>query len=458
MKTDRRGLPLTTGSDDAVAHLDAAVEEFVGFKPEPMAHVKRALAADPGFVMAHCLRGCFFLMMGVPAVRPKAAQHLAAAQAGEATPREQAHVAALGAWLAGDLTGAVRRWDDILVDHPTDLLALRLAHGFYFDLGDRQNLRDSAARALPAWDADLPGYGYVLGMHAFGLEECGDYAAAESAGRRAVEIDPEDIWSVHAVAHVMEMQGRQRDGIDWLSGLEPHWTKCNFFVHHVWWHQALFHLERDQRDAALAIYDQRVRDDFSEIVYDMIDAASLLWRLELYGVDVGGRWAELADKSEARVGDHIDAFSDAHFMMCLAGAGRGDAAENLVGSMGEYAATHDVTMAPIMREVGVAACEALAAFRAGEYGRAVELLLPVRYALHRIGGSHAQRDLFAQMLIVAALRDGRFALARALLAERTALKPASAPSWRWTAEALDGLGEQSAAADARAQAEAVLAS
>ena len=457
MRTDARGLHLTTGSDRAAASVDAAVEDYCGFKTDPVSHVKAALDADPEFALAHCLRGYCYLLLGLPALHGKAMQCLARAESGVATPREHEHFLALQAWCDGDLIDAVRRWEHLLVEHPTDLLALRLATSFYFNLGDGPNLRDSVARVLPVWGEGTPGYGYVLGMYAFGLEECGDFARAEDAGRRAVEINAGDIWAVHAVAHVMEMGGRTAEGIAWLEETEAGWVTCNFFAHHVWWHKALYHIARDEAGAALALYDDRVRDDFSEIIYDMHDAASLLWRLELAGVDIGLRWDELADKAVVHARDHNDPFTDAHLMMCLAGGGRPGAAAEMLDSMRSFAATRKGTVAAVMRKVGIAVCEALAAYRAGRHARAVDLLLPQRYEVFRIGGSHAQRDLIAQTLIEAALVCGRFALARALTAERTAAMPANAPAWRLYARALDGLGDEDAAAAARARAAAVLA-
>ncbi len=458
MRTDRHGLALTAAGDGAAGHFDEAVDQFLGHKREPVTHLKLALAADPEFVLGHCLRGCFYLLMGDAALYPKAARSLAAAETGSAraTPREQAHVAALRAWCDGDLVAALERWEAILRDHPTDVLALRLAYFVYFDLGDSLNLRDCVARVLPAWDEDRPGYGHLLGMHAFGLEETGDFAAAEAAGRRAVEIDAADIWAVHAVAHVFETQCRVREGIDWLTRTEPGWSTCNFFTNHVWWHRALYHLEIGEADAAIALYDERVREDQSDLALDITNAASLLWRLELNGVDVGGRWGELADKAARRAGDHVAPFSDAHFTMALAADGRAGTADSMLVSMRDYAAKRECTTAPIMREVGIALCEALAAFHAGEYDRSVDLLHPIRYQIRRIGGSHAQRDVFAQTLIEAAIRCGRFALARALLAERTALRPSGPHAWHTYARALDGLGEASAAQAARGRAEALL--
>lgn len=439
MKTDAQGLHLATASDQAVAGYDAAVEALAGFKTDPTTHVKAALEADPDFAMGHCLRGYFYLMLGVPSVHAKAAACLARAEQGVATPREHAHFLGLQAWCDGDLVTAVGRWGKLLIDHPCDLLALNLTTSFYFYSGDSLNLRDSVARVLPAWSEEMAGHGYVLGKYAFGLEECGEYERAEGFARRAVEINGKDIWAVHAAAHVMEMQGRTADGIAWLEETEAGWRDCAFFVHHVWWHKALFHIARDERDAALQLYDDRVRDDFSEIIYDMHDAASLLWRLELCGVDVEARWGELAVIAKAHIGDHNDAFTDAHFTMCLAADGRPGAARDMIASMRSYAGSKTVTMAAIMRDVGIDACRGLAAYGAGDHAFAVDCLLPIRYRLFRIGGSHAQRDLFAQTLIEAALRCGRFALARALTAERIAVMPGNAPAARLRARALEGL-------------------
>ena len=112
----------------------------------------------------------------------------------------------------------------------------------------------------PKWGSDLPGYGTVLSCHCFSLEECGDYAAAEPSGRAAIAIDPGDIWGTHAVAHIMEMQGRHAEGIAWLDELERHWQGGNNLLHHLWWHRALFHLERREFDAVLDLYDQRFRN------------------------------------------------------------------------------------------------------------------------------------------------------------------------------------------------------
>ncbi len=453
MHTDRRGLPVTAASADAAARYDAVMDGYLAFSRDTGTYLKDALAADPTLPMALCTRGYFFKLFCTPAFEARAAKSQkeaadAAAHRG-ATGRERGHVAALAAWCAGEMEQAAARLEQILLDHPRDILAHKIAHFLYFYLGDAERMRDSVARALHAWDEGVPGYGYMLGMHAFGLEETGCYTEAEAAGRRAVAINPGDVWAVHAVAHVMEMQGRHHDGVAWTLSGEPAWQGCNNFAFHVWWHRALFQLELGQYDAVLDLYDRRIRAELTEEYLDIVNAAALLWRLEDEGIDVGQRWAELGERAEKRKDDHLLAFVDAHFMMALAASGRTEAARAMLESM---AAVANGTEAAVFREIGQPLCAALLAYRAGEHARVVDLLLPVRYGVRRLGGSHAQRDLFARLLIESAIGAGRLKLARALLAERTAQKPNSPWSWRSTARVLDGLGDTEEAARLRALA------
>jgi tetratricopeptide (TPR) repeat protein len=453
MHTDRRGLPLTAISADAAARYDGVMDGYLAFSRDTGAYLKDALAADPTMPMALCTRGYFFKLFCSPAFEARAAkssQDVADAVARRgATERERLHAAALAAWCAGEFEQAAALLEDILLDHPRDILAHKIAHFLYFYLGDAERMRDSIARTLHAWDERVPGYGYVLGMHAFGLEETGAYRAAEATGRRAVDINPGDIWAVHAVAHVMEMQGRHRDGVAWTLSGETAWEGCNNFAFHVWWHRALFLLELGQYDDVLALYDRRIRAEPTEEYLDMVNAAALLWRLEDEGVAVGNRWAELGERAEKRRDDRLLAFVDAHFAMALAASGRTESARAMPASMATAAAG---TEAPVFREIGRPLCEAIIAYRAGAHDRVVDLLLPIRYGIRRLGGSHAQRDLFARMLIESAIAAGRLKLARALLAERTAQKPNSPWSWRSAARVHDGLGEPDEATRARARA------
>jgi tetratricopeptide (TPR) repeat protein len=461
MITNQHGLEITADNEQAVGHFDRVVSEYLALGRETGAHLKAAFAADPDLLMAHCTRGYFFLLFATRAVEGKARQALEAARKSlaerGATQRERLHVAALDAWLREDWVGATALWEQILLDNPTDALALRLAHYTHFYAGETRQMRDSTARALYAWNESVPDFGFVCGMHAFGLEEDGYFADAEIWGRRAIELNSGDPWAVHAVTHVFEMTGRYREGIEWLKGLKGTWNQANNFRYHLWWHRCLFHLEIGQFNEALDLYDQEVRADTQSTDYlDIANATSLLWRLDDAGIDVGDRWHELADKAELRIGDHLLAFADAHYMLALAADRRDDAAERMLASMRVFGRRNTPTQAPVAAEVAVPLCQALLAASQGAYDRAVDLLLPVRYAVWRLGGSHAQRDLFAQILIQAALKSGRLTLARALLSERTAAKPNSPRSWLLYAETLDSLRDRETAKTARQNARRAL--
>jgi len=461
MPQDCRGLETTAANADAVAAYDRTIRAYLAFARDTGEQLKAVFRADPDMAMAHCLKGYFFLLFTNPLLDAKVDQALDAARKSAAarpvTPREAQHIEALAAWRVGDLRRATDLWEAILIEHPRDMLAVKLGHFTHFYLGDSAELRDSVLRILPMWDERTPDYGFLLAMEAFGREEAGDYAAAEKAGRRAVEMEPRDIWGVHAVAHVLEMLGRAREGIAWCESLKPHWDKANNFRFHVGWHQALFNFDLGRYDAVLALYDGHFRAERTDDVLDLSNAIAMLWRLEDECVAVGARWDELADFAEKRGRDHTLAFADAHYLMALAGAGRSDKAEAMLASMLTVDPAKRVTEEPIIGGIGVALGDAILAYRKGDFAGAADRLAPERHDIRLIGGSHAQRDVFHRILIRAALKAGRNKLARALLAERAARLPNDAWTWQRSAEAAAALGDAANADSARARAARLLA-
>lgn len=423
---DARGLTFTAASEAAVAAFDVAIDRYLGNCLDTADRVADTLKADPGFVMGHVLKGDLTMLLSNFAYLPAVAKAIAAAEAGAdaVTPRERAHLDALKHWHAGREDKAVDIWAAILAEHPTDLLAMRLSHFSCFWRGEAARMRKLAGDALRGWKQDLPGYGFALGMLSFGHEETGDYREAERLGREAVRRHRGDTWATHAVAHVMEMQGRHRDGIAWLDGLAPEWAERNNFVHHLWWHRALYHLELGEGDAVLDLYDRRVRPLDSPVVQkqpdmyiDVQNAVSLLWRMEAAGLNVAGRWTELADKAEKRIGDHILLFTLPHFMMALAADGRDEAARRMLAAMRDFGARGPGDQARNVGGVAVPLSEAVLAHRQGNFSRAIQLIKPIRDQIVRLGGSHAQRDVFTQVLLDSALRAGDRALAREILAD-----------------------------------------
>lgn len=220
------GQPLTTPETEAQSLFDQAVMALANNRGGVARFAKKSIEADPGFVMGHCLMGYVLMLGSNSAYMPMVRDNLDKASKGVegVTPWERSHVEALRIWSEGRADGAAEAWEGILREYPIDLLALDLAHLNYFWLGDSENLRDVVARVRPSWDENTPGYSFMLGMHGFGMEECGQYGEAEATAREAVEMEPTDIWATHAVAHVMEMQGRHRDGIAYLDGIKEHWS------------------------------------------------------------------------------------------------------------------------------------------------------------------------------------------------------------------------------------------
>ncbi len=423
MKQDIHGLAVSGASGASIEKFEAAQHMLRCFRGDPLAAIDAAIVADPGFVMGHVFKGYLFALSTEAAAMPVArAAHEAAARL-PATAREAGHVAALGALVSGRWHQAGKLLEDLAIDHPRDALALQAGHQIDFFTGNSRMLRDRIARALPSWSADAPGYHALLGMHAFGLEETGDYVRAERAGRRAIELERHDGWAQHAVAHVMEMQARQRDGIAWMRADTPSWSEESFLQVHNWWHLALFHYELGEIDEVFALLDGPIMSGKSTVALNMVDASALLWRLHLGGIDDSGRWARLADLWEKQ-NPSTYAFNAAHAMMAFAGAGRTRAAAALVEAQ-KAAMDCDGDNAAFTRDVGYPVAKAILAFVDGNYAETVDLLRPIRHLSHRFGGSHAQRDVIDLTLIEAALRTGNAALARAMTAERADHRPES---------------------------------
>jgi tetratricopeptide (TPR) repeat protein len=414
---DRYGVEVEAADEVAIVAFDEAVHALVGLEGDPVA-AAGAAAADPMLVLARCLTAYLHCYPG--SYSGYAAAHAVLDDTpGPSAPRERAHLAAARSWADGDLDAAVRHLELALLRNPRDLLALKVAQDLYFSLGDRVNLRDVVARVLPAWPHGTSGAGFVHGMYAFGLEECGDYRAAERHGRAALDASRHDAWAAHAVIHVFEMEGRQEEGLAFVSASSADWGP-SFFAVHNWWHSALYHLELGQLAEALAVYDDQVAAKGMAIPLGQLDAASLLWRLWLHGVDPGDRADELARAFEPGLHDSAYCFNDWHAAMALGLAGRLETAERLVA---ELPVRSRGTNKVMLERAGLDVIGGVIAFARGEYRLAVDLLGRARPYASVFGGSHAQRDAIDLTLLAAAAAAGDDALVRALVAERVARKP-----------------------------------
>ena len=426
-RTDMRGVPMTGADAFALERYETALRQFQSYMGDPVATLDETLKAAPAFVGGHLMKALVLYTLSERQFAAMAADALAAARrhAAHANGRERGLMAATQLLVDGAWHGASNAFDRVLVDYPRDALTVQVAHLMDFFRGDTLNLRNRISRVLPHWNSSMPGYSYILGMHAFGLEEMNQYPEAEATAMRALSIEPRDGWAVHAAVHVMEMQGRIEEGVRFLTTRQSDWAPDNGFAFHNFWHLALFYMDSARYHRALELYDAHVHAGPATFVLSLIDATALLWRLELEGVDVADRFASVADDWQARLdGSGFYAFNDAHAAMAFVATGREAALAQLAEEMNRAASRADANGA-MTRDVGIPFVEGVVAFGHGRYADAVDSFEAMRDGAYRFGGSQAQRDLITLTLIEAALRAGDTARARHYVAERLVHKPRS---------------------------------
>lgn len=389
---DHRGSRITGATPGALAAYERALTAFQGWRTGVDAELAMALTEAPDFVMAHVLRGYQWICSRDPRQVRRAREVLARATALKANRRERLHLAALAAVLADDYEDAKSRLGELLDAHPRDALALQVAHAFDHVTGDEAQMRRRVASVLPAWSPDLPGYHTILSMHAFSLEESGEYAHAQEVALAALELDPRDARAHHALAHIFEMTERADAGVRWMRRHVGAWSEGTVVATHCWWHLALFHLARAEWAHALALYDERVRAAHSLEIADLIDATALLWRLDFHRADLGHRWAELVAAWATHIDDGFCSFNDLHAALAFVGAHEWGLARRLEVSLVE-AQSKPTRHGNTTRELGLPACRAMIAFGRGDDTLAVTLLASLPALAHRLGGSHAQRDV-----------------------------------------------------------------
>ncbi|CAM4580722.1 unnamed protein product [Leuciscus chuanchicus] len=415
---ESEGLMLSTSSNEACKLYDAILSQYVTWRnDETLGGIEGCItavkAADPDFVMGHVIStGLELVGTGSSVLRDErlasaVRKTVELANCQELTSRERNHVKAMELFSKGALHKACEVWEGILADHPTDMLALKLAHDGFFYLGEQIQMRDSVARVLPHWKPHMPLY------------------------RQGLALTPQDGWSVHAVAHVHEMKAEVDKGLKFMASTEKDWIVSDMLACHNYWHWALYHIEKGNYEAALNIFDEQVslRCVKSGAMLDTVDACSLLYRLELEGVSVKDRYREVLQVTQPHTEDHTLLFNDLHFLMVSLGSKESATTQRLLESLQELAKdpaeNHQFQIA---ERVGLPMCQALLEYDQGNYNQAVELLKPIRDRFVEIGGSDAQRDVFHQLLIHAAMKSGdkehqRFA--RCMLTERDAVRPNS---------------------------------
>uniref|UniRef100_A0A672G7R2 Tetratricopeptide repeat protein 38 n=1 Tax=Salarias fasciatus TaxID=181472 RepID=A0A672G7R2_SALFA len=389
------GLALSTSSNEACKLYDAMLTQYVKWRnDETLGGLEGCMsaiqAADPNFVMGNVIStGLELVGTGSS---PRLDARLAAAvsrtvelaSSQDISPRERLHVKAMELFSRGNFPKACEVWEDILVDHPTDLLALKFAHDGYFYMGAQVPMRDSVARVLPHWKPHMPLYSYLKGFYSFGLLETRFYDQAEKVAMEGLALTPDDAWAVHAVAHICEMRAEVDKGLKFMESREKDWQVSDMLASHNYWHWALGFIEKVKTI-------MRFFQSTSGSMLDTVDSSSLLWRLEMEGVCVKERWRELFQVTQRHTDDHVTLFNDLHFLMASLGAEESATTRRLLEGLQELAKEPgDNQQHQLAQTVGIPMCQAIIDYSHGDFKHAVERLYPLRYRMVDVGGSDAQ--------------------------------------------------------------------
>lgn len=433
MARDGQGLEVSNANADAIAAVDFLNEQWLGFGNR-MAEFIAAADKEENCAMLPLLAASLMLSMNSAEGFEAAGRYLgrAKAMAAGANARELAWIAATEAWISGETPAAQKIHEDMSTQWPRDLLSAKIGQLHAFGHGDAEGILRIGERIVAANTENH----YVWAMHAFGLEECNRLDEAEAAARKAIAMERRDPWAHHAVAHCLEARGRMVDGVAFLAEMSDTWEDCNSFMYtHLWWHQALFLIDLDRTDEALGLYDTRVWGVWKEFSEDQINAISLLARLELRGVDVGDRWADVATYLKPRLHEHFSPFLDLQYLYGLARAGEQSAVTEMLASLEDRAERAKPFEREAWADCTVPAAHGLAAHAAGDFAGAARLLGQAVPHLKPIGGSIAQRALFGAIHLDALMRAGWNDAAMAILQADEKERPTVA----WTKRALGDL-------------------
>ena len=423
MIRDAYGLELTTDSRAAADAYDRGVQDLLGFGADTVSSFEAAVAADPGFALGRAgLAVTLYLDERLAEGRAEMERALAAAAASPLTPRERGSVDVLALWVGGRGNEAIPMIRALLAEHPRDMLLLQRLYFIYFWQGRSAEMLELTDATRGAFTDDS----FMLGLHAFSLEENGRYAEALPFAERAMALNPRDAWAVHAAAHVFYETGENERGVE---ALPPRIHPCEhlgYFRNHLLWHLALMHLAAGRYERATALFQSVFARIPIAIASDLQDSVALAWRLDLFDRPDPARWQRLGAAALRWLDMPLLLFHDLHVGMAFAAAGDWPRAEL---QLERLRARAKKTRNATLPEVVVPLLEGLHAFARGEYPEAVARIAPVESRIVEVGGSHAQREVFHDTLLVAALRAKDAERSQALLRRRLAKRPNPGHYW-----------------------------
>ncbi|WP_374618880.1 tetratricopeptide repeat protein [Devosia sp.] len=424
MAQDALGNDVSIADAATLAGIDDFVLGFLGYEKKA-ANILASADAAPDSTLANVYAGFIWMFLEASAAPAMARRYLEAATRASpgANERERMLLAQLERWVANDVPAVQAIGDEIVARFPRDLAAVKLHQYHSFNRGDAAGM----LRIGKAAEAANRDNAHLHGMLAFAHEQSHQLEAAEREARLALELRQKEPWAQHALAHVMLGQGRVREGVAFLTEAQRTWVDLNSFMYtHNWWHKALFHLSEGDNQAVFDAYDNHVWGIEPDYSQDQVGAVSLLARMEVAGLDVGDRWQDVAEHMRGRAGDTVQPFLTLQYLYGLARAEYAEA-DLLLQAVEDKAARSTAFDRLVWQQVALPAARGVLAHARRDYAGAVHWLSIANPRLTEIGGSHAQRDLFGQLLLDAHLKQGNWAVARQMLDVRRTWDPDGVP-------------------------------
>jgi tetratricopeptide (TPR) repeat protein len=417
-------LPVSAASAEALDDYVAAVEVLLSANPGAEERLAHAIAADPDFALAHIARA---RMLQLQARMPEAREAATRAKSlrEQVSAREQRHIDAVALTVEGSAKEALALVREHASEYPRDALPLSLALGVFGLLGfsgqrDHHEAQLTLLRELaPQWGEDW----WFLGYLGWAYIETGDLATGVPLVERSLAGNRRNAHAAHQRAHGFFEAGDAAGGAAFLTEWLPDYARTGQLHCHLSWHLALFELAQGNADRACVIYRADIRPSvaLSAPMLSLADSASFLWRWQLYetGPPLAEEWAEVVDHARRHFPRASLAFADLHAGLAEAAIGDSTALQARIAGLHNLCAQGRLPPG----EAAPALSAGMEALARGQYVQAASILERAIPDLARIGGSHAQREIFEDSLIIAYLRSRQAAKAASLLRTRIGRRP-----------------------------------
>jgi hypothetical protein len=428
---DLYGLAISTPSDTSARAYRRGIELMLSAWPGGSEALELAIEADPDFALAYAARSRMHLIYGeMPSAQEKAAVARKLVER-NGTAREKGHVEILALTTEGQSVKALEMTLGHLDSWPRDALILSLPLGA-FGLFAFSGMADHDQARVDLCERHARHYGddwWFLTYLGWSHTENGSVAAGRGITERAFDRRRENAHALHALAHAMFEDGSTDDAGALITGWLPNYDRSGLMHGHIAWHEALLALEQGDTGRAGRIYFERIQPSvtLAAPLNAMTDGVSLLWRLQASDHPVPkDAWRDLADYAERRFPRAGNSFIDVHMAMLAAMTGNWTALEARTADLDIRRASGRLPAGSVVPDI----CRAARAFAEQDYRACVRILAPASAEVVRIGGSHAQREMIEDTLLIALMKSGEAAKARELLDRRLHRRP-SLRDARW---------------------------